>query len=118
MAVEWVQYKGKKILYGDYSGVKDQNEMLSRLEAAGKMLREASGKVLILTNLTDCVIGKDFFKGAKELGKSVINEKAEKHAIVGVTGLKGMMVKGYATFSGDEVKVFDDDTAAKDYLAG
>jgi hypothetical protein len=116
MATEFIQYKGKKILYGDYRGIKDQKDMLKTLELASKLMKETPGKFLLLTDLTDCVIGKEFFRNAKELGADVIKDKAEKHAIIGVTGMKGIVVKGYAAVSKDNIKVFDSETEAKEYL--
>jgi len=115
MKVQWITHKGKKILFSDYSNVKSQTEMISILDEYLKQIRSSSGKVLVFSDVSDAATGPDFMKKAKEEGKSLI-ERTDKSAIMGITGLKGMLLKGYNLFSGDKMKPFSTKEEALDYL--
>ena len=115
MKVQWITHKGKKVLFSDYSNVKSQAEMLSILNQYLEEVRASSGKILIFADVSDAATGPDFMKQAKEQGKSLI-ERTDKSAIIGITGLKGMLLKGYNLFSGDKMKPFSTKEEALDYL--
>ncbi len=115
MRVEWITHKGKKILFIDYSNVKSQAEMISILNESLEIVRATPGKILSLTDGTDAAAGPEFMKQAKEGGKAVAH-KAEKSAILGITGLKSILLKGYNLFSGDRMKPFPTKEEALEYL--
>lgn len=116
MRVEWISHKGKKILFINYSEIKSQGEMLEVLNESLKIIREASGTILALSDMTNASVGPDFMKEAKEKGKELAG-KAEKTAILGITGLKSMLLKGYNLFTGETMKPFSTREEALDYLA-
>lgn len=115
MRVEWISYKGKKILCMDFSGVTSQDEMVEILRAGGEEIKKSPGKVLNFVDMTNASAGPDFMKASKAQGKELLH-KAGKTAIIGITGLKSMLLKGYNLFSGDSINPFSTREDALDYL--
>lgn len=115
MRVKWIEHKGKKILFTDYSGVKAQDEMLEIMYESMKEVHKSPGTFLNLVDMTGAATGPDYMKEAKQQGK-ILMKKTEKSAMIGVTGLKGMLLKGYNLFSGDNIQPFVTKEEALDYL--
>jgi hypothetical protein len=111
---EWIDFKGKKILYVDYRK-HTEDEMIDLLEKEANMMKE-NGKTKLIVNFDGAAVPPNFLKRAKELGKETINPNTDKSAIVGVDGIKAILLKAYNTFSGDKlhpVKTLDE---AKEYV--
>lgn len=115
MRVEWIHHNGKKVLFADYSNVKTQEELLEIQKESIRVAREISGTFLSMGDVTNSALGPDFMKEAKLQGKE-FKHKMDKSAIIGITGLKGMLLKGFNLFSGDSVKPFATKEEALDYL--
>lgn len=115
MKVQWVSHKGKKILFTDYEGTKTQEEMIVILNESIQIAKKTPGTILGLVNIRDSAVGPDYMKEAKEQGKALAH-KREKSAIIGVTGLKGMLLKGFNLFTGSTLKSFNTKEEALDYL--
>jgi hypothetical protein len=118
MGTKWVEYKGKKILYQDYRGIKGQ-EVMDALELAGRLMMECPTKVLSLSNVEDMAITSEFMARSKELGKQVFDLKTSKSAIIGVKGLKRIFYEAYIRFlnnSNKQMGAFDTEEAAMDWL--
>ncbi len=52
----------------------------------------------------------------KRLGKEVFSVYAKKRAIIGMDGLRGLILKGYNAITGNDLKPFPTLEEAKDYL--
>ena len=115
MKVQWITHKGKKILFSDYSNVKNQDELFEIMKESLRMQDETTDKILGLVDMTNASVGPEFMKEAKEQGKSQLH-KRDKSAVLGITGLKAMLLKGYNLFSGDSAKPFATKEEALDYL--
>ena len=116
MSISWMDYKGKKILYVDHRGSKSQDELLQTLELQEKYCRESPDKLLILYDYRDVYVDPKFMERAKKLGKEVLNAKTERSAILGVTGIRKILLDADIKFSGDNVVIFDSEPKAKEYL--
>ena len=116
MGVEKIEYKGKKILCIDYKEAKSQDQLLTILRESVSTIGKTTGW-LIFTDLTNASLGPDFMKEAKESSKGLV-ENVDKAAVIGVTGLKKILLKGYNLFVDSEkvTKVFDTKEEALDYL--
>ena len=90
MAIEWITYKGKQILYCDYHEYGAQ-EQLKMLEEQVKMIEQASQPVLLLVNLEGTYLTPEAMQYLKE-HLSVNNKKLKKIALLGVSGLKKIIV--------------------------
>lgn len=116
MPVTWIEHKGKKIIHSDYRGYYTQEEMLANLDQLQKVIKETEGNVLILADIRDCNVNSKFMNEIKRVGKELLAARAEKTAILGITGVRKILVRTYNVFSGDEILAFDDEEKAKEYL--
>ena len=111
-----ITHKGKEIVYVDYRAVKSEQEMIEILESTGQFLLDENVPRRVLSNITGVYVLPRFMKRAKELGKKT-NHLTSKEAIVGITGPKKTLLKFYNLFTGVDMKPFDNEEEAKDYLA-
>jgi hypothetical protein len=115
MPVQWIEYKGKKILYADYRGLKSEDLMLQNLKAEGEIYKSTSFNILSLADFRDTYISKDFMEKIKQLGKEHKGRTA-KAAVLGITGIKNIFINVYTAFTGESLKCFNDELSAKEYL--
>jgi hypothetical protein len=116
MGATWVEHKGKRILLVKYGGLKPA-EMLDLILTATQMIvAEKSNQVLSLTDVTDCFINKEFTELSKKQG-AISLPLTKKAAIVGVVGLKSILLRGVNAFSPKPRVPFDTFEAALDWLA-
>lgn len=116
MPVQWITYKGKRILHGDYRGMKG-TELLEALKSENALLQQAPGKVLILDDFTGAMADIAAINYLTSVGK-VAEMKTEKAALVGILGLKQWILVTYNRVSGaeDHQRVFSDVDEAKEWL--
>lgn len=115
--VRWIEVKGKKIIYIDYTGLKELEEMFAVLDECVKIVKTLPGNYLSLTNFTDSVASSEFMDRLKKEGKSVFEQKTGKGASVGITGLKLILFQAYLRFTGSKNrKLFNTEREAIDWL--
>ena len=116
MKVEWITYGGKKILYVEYSGAKNENELISILHKEVEIERRMAEQILCLVNVSNTHATSGYMSELKRLGKEVRNQKVSKTATIGVDGLKKVLFNAYVMFTGEINKAFDNEKEAKDWL--
>jgi hypothetical protein len=116
MPVGFIEYKGKKILYVDYSTCKSKEETIAVLEQASAFFKEAEAKLLSLDNYNNAFASDEFLERAKVLGREIISAKREKGAIIGLTGIKKILLQSYNIFVKDKLKPFNTKEEALEYL--
>jgi hypothetical protein len=114
MKVNWIYHKNKRILYSDYRGM-DTDTMITQLKHEADIILKEPSDVLYMANFENTVIAPQFMKVANELGKTT-EKKVTKSSIIGITGLKGVLLNSYNLFTGSKMRAFKDENAAKDYL--
>jgi hypothetical protein len=114
MNVKWIVHNNKRILYADYREL-NTDEMIKQLQYEANMMMQNNGKVLYLGNFENTVIEKAFMEKANELGK-ITEPLNEKSALVGVVGMKAVLLNTYNFFTGGKLKAFATEEAAKEYL--
>lgn len=119
MPVEWIQHKGKRILYTDHGGLGPE-EMIENLEVAAKMtLKEATDtKILSLVNFEGARVNSEYMARLKELGKEVYEPLTEKTAVLGISGIRHILVSAYNRVTGAAAtqKLFDNRDEALEWL--
>jgi hypothetical protein len=117
MPTQWIDFKHKKIIYVDYSNLSG-DEMLPVLHELEEEAKKSAEKILILINFTDSFSNANFLEEVKRVGKETTEKKAIKTAIVGVGGLKNLLLKAYNAFTGVGVnqRLFNDIEDAKKWL--
>ena len=115
MSAEWITHKGKKILYINYSGL-EINEQLNLIrEATGILLESGSKENLTLTDVRDGKVTQKFIDFAKEMSKKS-TPVTKKAAVVGVEGIRKVLLQAVNRFSGSARKPFGTIEEAKDWL--
>lgn len=114
MSVEWITYKSKSILCSRYTN-EDQFGLLMRTY---EMELQAPGLVIELADFTEAKkISGEFMEKVKELSKGHRKQKIAKTALLGVQGMKRVLLSAYLTLTGEKnIKTFDTETAALDWL--
>jgi len=79
------------------------------------MIAERGEKVLVLADVRDSFASPDFMARLKETGKQV-KPVMEKQAIVGITGLKAILLDAYNRFTESASKPFSTQEEAKEWL--
>jgi len=118
MPITFIEHKGKKILYSDFSNVRDVKQMMQLIEESDRMYQLYGDNVRHLMNFENAAVSPEFFERAKQLGKKNV-ERCFKDAFTGITSLKAILIKGYLFFTAASrtAKVFDTVEEAKDWLA-
>ena len=119
MSVEWIEYKGTKILFLDH---RDQEPaaVIEDLETSKVFLDEIPevNKLRVLINTEGAIISKEVMARLKEMGKQ-FEPRAEKAAVVGITGIRHILLSAYNRVTGAEKhqKQFDTQEEALEWLS-
>lgn len=118
MPISIIEHKGKRILYSDFSNVRDLKVMMELMEESDRLYQQYGDNVRHLLNFHNAAVSPEFFERSKELGKKNVH-KCYKDAFTGITSLKAVILKGYLLFTAASrtAKVFDTVEEAKDWLA-
>lgn len=115
MGYEWIEYKGKKILYVDYSICKTKEEMLALLEEMAVVFDQSGGNVLSMTNFEGNYGSKEFMDRARELS-GIFRRNRKKSAVLGVHGAKKVLLQAYTLLTRDNMVAFESREQALEYL--
>jgi hypothetical protein len=116
MKIKWINHKGKRILYIDYSGLSDK-EMIQQLDEGSAMMLKEKDPILYFGNFSNTIITNEFMNKANVWGKET-KAKTEKMAVVGLTsGVRSILLNTYNMLTGAKMKVFSTEQEALDYLA-
>lgn len=112
-----IDYKGKKIIYADYSILGNKDEALALLEELkAQYMKEPLNSVLGMTNVQNLKFDMEVLNKMKS-GEKETTPRVKKVAIVGV---KGLLKAGYnfvIGLSNSPYKIFDTVEEAKEWLA-
>jgi hypothetical protein len=113
MKVNWIEYKGKRIIFSDYRGLNNE-EMIDQFNYETNIIL-GEKDVLYLGDFSNSNIGPDFVKLVNETGKKTKN-MVKKSAIIGITGLQPILMNLFKEITGFKIKSFNEITKAKEYL--
>jgi len=116
MSVKYIQYKGKKILYVDYSNMTGDQAIATLYEEA-EIVKTWTQKGLVLNDFRNSKATTDFMSHAKKLGKEVFAGMTHKTAAIGLTGIQMVLLQAYNAFSTDKLVPFATEEEAKEWLA-
>lgn len=110
-------HKGKKIIFLDYTGISHNNEekTLKEMDEVKNFILNAGKDLLILVDV------RESFASTKIIDKMREDGKLEKHlvkkeAVVGITGMKEIFLKGINLVTNLGIKPFKTIEEAKDWL--
>lgn len=118
MRSQWITHRGKRIMHSDYTNFEMNFQGLqAEINAVDDIIcREPDGAVLLLVDVsgtTATVEVVELFK--KSSARTTYH--LQKVAVVGISGIRRMLLDIVNRFSGQETTVFDDLESAKDWLA-
>jgi len=116
MPVSYIEYKGKKILYCDFRDLKDKKSVLDNLELMVKFYQEGDGKILTLADVRGTYTDPEITDKIKYYGNTVFKSNAKKRAIIGMNALRRIVLRGYNLVTGNDLRPFDTEEEAKEYL--
>ena len=116
MGLELITYNGQQVLYVNYTPCSNQDEMLEVLHAAAKYYQNyPSNDIKILSDFTDAYASLEFMNQVKQYGKS-LSLKTDKAAVIGIDGLKEILLKGYNMVAKKPTMPFRNKVQALTYL--
>jgi hypothetical protein len=116
MTVEWIEYKGQKIMYVDYSKCKNKEEMIQLLEHVAAIHGTSETPLLTLSNFEGTFGSREFMERAQKLGREVLHPKRKKGALLGIMGIKRIIYDTYTKITGDNLRAFSSREDALEYL--
>jgi hypothetical protein len=116
MSISFIQYKGKKILYADYSNCKTAQETVEILEQTRKLYLSTDEKYLSLNNFSNAPSNTEYVELAKKYGKELFDKRNIKEACFGLTGVKNILLWGYNLVVKDKIIAFETKEEALEYL--
>jgi len=110
--VSWIEHKGVRILYADYSGTSGEEFIEVVDEFESELSKQTPGSVVTLTNVANTVITNELRTRLRELTERTggISKSA---AAVGITGFK----RAIAVLLRKDLHYADSLEEAKDWLA-
>jgi hypothetical protein len=114
--IRFVEYKDKKILLEDLSGIQNDDELIELVKQAQQVVKSQPQKsVLVVVDLTNSRLSPkvyQFSKAATEENSPYIKAST----IVGVSGLMDILAKAVAAFAQRELTSFSTREEAMEYL--
>jgi hypothetical protein len=115
MPIKYIQYKGKKILFVDFSNMTG-DQAIATIDEEVKEMQNWTEKGLVLNVFYNAKATSEFMAHAKKAGKEVFVRTIYKSAAVGLTGLQMVLLQAYNTFSKDKLTPFKTEEEAKEWL--
>ncbi len=113
--INFIEHKGKQILYEDFSNTKLDEYVAALDEAAAIIRAQPPHSVLALADINGITFNKEMLDRMKDfIATNTPYIKAV--AVIGVQGLLSVALQTVARFAGREMHTFDSKEAAMDWL--
>ncbi|MEP1035091.1 hypothetical protein [Ekhidna sp.] len=116
MSVELITHNGKKIVYGDFKECNKKEKMIEKLYVVEQLMQRQPGTVLYLADLSNTHGSTEFMKAVKEVAKRTFDHKVEKAALIGIIGIKKVLLNGFNAVSKNKFVPFDNEELALKFL--
>ena len=114
--VRWIQYKGKRILYEDFSGLQDAEDIYEVTDTSTALIcKQPEASVLLLTDVTGAHYNPSIIKRLKENSK-LTTPYMKAYVIVGVKGMALVILDSVKAFTGLDIKTCDTLEEGKEWL--
>jgi hypothetical protein len=114
--LKFVEYKGKKILVEDFSNINDEEEFIALLNQAEQIIHSQPPKsVLAVVDLKNARFSPRISEISKEATESN-TPYIRASAMVGVSGLMGIMVRAISRFARRDLVSFNTREEAMEWL--
>ncbi len=116
MPISFIEHKNKEIIFCDFKDMKDKQVIFDQLEEMSRIFKESNGELLVLTDVRGTKNDPEIVEKTKYYGKTVYRHYAKKRAIIGMDGLRKLILNGYNALTGNDLKPFSTLEDAKEYL--
>jgi hypothetical protein len=118
--MEWIEHKGKRILYSSYKGLEGERfvERIKKNEAKVlELVAQGHTDLLRLTDVTDSVVGGSAdVMGQMRKTQEKVKPYTKANAVVGIDGIKKYLLNFLNSLPGFETRAFNTLEEAKDWL--
>lgn len=113
----WIEHKGRKIFYQDFSkNFYNAAAVKAELADVQKVVTaQPKDSVLVLSDFRDTSVGSELLSAMNE-ASAATKAYAHRTAVLGVTGMKRKLADLLIALTGQPLKYFDDIEAAKNWL--
>jgi hypothetical protein len=115
MPVNYIEHKGKKILYIDFKN-KNGDQNVATLDEAANEMQSWSQKGLTLSDFHNSKASPAYMARIKKLGLEVFIPKTVKNAAIGLTSLQKVLLTSFNAFCKTSAQAFDTEEEAKEWL--
>jgi hypothetical protein len=98
MNIEWIEHKGKKILFVDFKGCRNDDDRMQIFNKYLEEIKKVSSKVLLFFDFTDNFVSESLLKKANESSEWT-KKNIDKAAILGITGVKKVLLNSFKIFT-------------------
>jgi hypothetical protein len=116
MAISYLHYKGKKIMFCDYSQCKTAEETIHVLNLAREEYLKSDEHFLVLNDFTGGVMSNEFMNLARKYGTELFDKRTPKTASIGITGMKKVLLSTYNVMVKNKLMMFDKKIEAMEFL--
>jgi hypothetical protein len=116
MSISFIEHRGKKILYADYSNCKTPQETIELLEQTRAFYLGSNEMYLCLNNFSDAPSNTEYIELAKKYAKELFDNRNIKEACFGLTPIKKILLGAYNLVVKDKIISFQTKEEALNYL--
>ncbi len=114
--VSFIEYKGKKILYVDYSHCKTIQDSLDVLEEVRNEYLRTNELYLKLSNFHNTLSNNEYLEVVKKYAKELFDSRTIRNAAIGITGTQKLLLAAYNISVRNKLLAFDTKEEALEYL--
>jgi hypothetical protein len=115
--VRWINHKGRDILFIDMSNLQQTEDEVEVANEAERIVKtRPEGSVLTLFDYTGMHYDINGVEAQKNYSAAV-KPYVKSSAVIGIDGLKKIILRSVARVTGRNIRLFDDLESAKDWLA-
>ncbi len=116
MSIKYIKHQNKDILVASFNECDGHEQMMDLAVKLRDEVVGSAGGLRVLTNYEGVLLNPQFMSKVKEMGKQA-QGKVVKSAVIGVSGVKKILLNAYNRYTKRNVVAFDTYQQAIDYLA-
>jgi 3-deoxy-D-arabino-heptulosonate 7-phosphate (DAHP) synthase len=119
MPISVIKKSGQEIVYIDYRGLREHEDMMRQLEDTIAFVKQntvVGNMNRVIIDFRDAVLDKKFMAAMKEAGKRYFIPAGGKHVVLGASGIRMIILNAYNRISGGNVRAFASEEEAYAYL--
>lgn len=116
MGHSFITYKGKRILYVDYTTCENTQDTINVINGVRDLYLKTTESYLSLNNFTNVAVNNEYMEVVKKYGKEIFDARTTRNAAIGITGIKRVLLGAYNIVVKNKLLAFDTKEEALEYL--